>query len=392
MTAHALLSPSSASRWIACTPSARLESNFPDSTSQYAEEGSLAHAIGELELLYYSKKIKKGEYTKRISALKADPLYSEEMPEYIEIYTNLVKEIFSGAKKKTKDAIIEIEQKLDLTSYVPEGFGTGDCIIIADGTLHIIDLKYGKGVSVSAKENKQMMIYALGALEMFDFLYDINAVEMVICQPRLDNISSYTLSTNDLKAWADKILKPKAAEAYEGKGNYTAGDHCRFCKAKAVCKANAEYNLQIVNDYKLDDPALLSDSDISDILTKADSFKKWVAAIEEFALTEAVDNGKQWDGFKLVEGRSNRVYSDRDKVAETLLSNGIGEDLIYSKELLGITAMEKSITKKVFTDLLSDLIIKPQGKPTLVPNSDKREALNTIQNALDDFSNININN
>lgn len=383
---HAVLSPSGASRWLACTPSARLEQQFPDTAGEAAKEGTLAHELGELLIRYHVKDVKKAAYLKALKTIEEDPMYNADMRGHAESYAAFVMECLGEARKKTKDAFLRVESKLDLTEYVPEGFGTGDALVIADGVLNIIDLKYGKGVAVSCVNNKQMMLYALGALREFDYMYAIHTVRMTIYQPRLENISSFEMSVADLQLWAETELKPRASLAFEGAGDFVPGDHCRFCRAKAQCRANAEDKLQLAK-YEFRDDILLSDAEISDILGKADAFKSWLSSIEAYALSEAVDNGRKWEGFKLVEGRSNRTYLNQDEVARTLVENGYDEAVIYTKSLLGITAMEKTITKKVFDSLLGGLVIKPQGKPTLVPLTDKRPEWNSVESAQSDFSN-----
>lgn len=383
---HAILSPSGASRWLNCTPSARLEQNFPDSSGEAAKEGTLAHELGETMLRHQFGKLLDSEANEIIERIERDPRFTPDMMDHAANYAHYVIEAFFNAQRQTKDAVIQIEAQLNLTDYVPEGFGTGDAVIIADGTMDIIDLKYGKGVQVSCENNKQMMLYALGALREFDYMYDIKIVRMTIYQPRMDNISSFEMTVADLQTWAESKLKPLAQLAFDGLGEFKVGDHCRFCRAKAQCKANAGENLKMAQ-YDFAESVLLTDVEISDILSRASVFKSWLTSIEEMALTEATENGKQWPGFKLVEGRSNRVYSDEEKVAMALLKNGYGEDQIYTKKILGITAMEKTITKKTFESLLGDLIIKPQGKPTLVPESDKRVAWNSAESAKSDFSN-----
>jgi len=383
---HAILSPSGASRWLNCTPSARFEQNFPDSSGEAAKEGTLAHELGETILRHQFGQIINEQADETISRIELDPRYTPDMMDHAVNYAHFVIETFNNAQRQTKDAVIQIEASLNLTDYVPEGFGTGDAVIIADGNMGIIDLKYGKGVMVSCENNKQMMLYALGALREYDYMYDIQNVRMWIYQPRMDNISSFEMSVADLQAWAENELKPLAQLAFDGQGEFKVGDHCRFCRAKSQCKANAGENLKLAQ-YDFAESVLLTDAEISDILSRASAFKTWLTSIEEMALTEATENGKQWPGFKLVEGRSNRIYSDEDKVAKELVKNGFNEDQIYTKKILGITAMEKTITKKIFESLLSDLIIKPQGKPTLVPESDKRVAWNSTESAKNDFSN-----
>lgn len=383
---HAVLSPSSASRWLACTPSARLEEQFPDSTSDFAEEGSLAHEFGETILRHFNKELEMAAYSKKMCALAENKYYTTDLQVHAENYAAFVWAKFQTARKRDKQAVLRVEEKIDITAYVPEGFGTGDAIIIAEGVLEIVDLKFGKGFRVSADHNKQMMLYALGALDMFNFIYDIHTVRMTIYQPRLDNVSEWEISAEELELWGVNDLKPLAQKAFAGEGEYTAGAHCKFCKAKAQCKALAAYNMSLAK-YDFQDAALLTPSDIADILSQADQFKSWIASIEEYALQSALE-GENFPGFKLVEGRSVRRYSDEAKIAEVLTKNGFGEELIYDKKLKTITAMEKLVTKKTFNVLCGDLIIKPEGKPTLVPDIDPRPIYNSAEN---DFANINTN-
>jgi hypothetical protein len=384
--AHAILAPSSASRWLACTPSARLELDFPDKAGKAAAEGSLAHAISELLIKHKLKRIKPVQYKRELELHKKHELYEPAMLGYCEDYAVFVIERYNEAQQHTSDAILLTEEKVDLTHLVPEGFGTVDNQIIADGVMEIIDLKYGKGVEVSAEHNKQMMLYALGTLLQQDYIYDIKQVRMTIYQPRMENFSSFEMSVEDLKAWGETELKPKAAIAFKGEGEFVPGKHCQFCRARAVCRTNAAHQLELAGHDFLE-PVLLDDADVSDILTKAKDFEGWLTAVKEYALAQAL-GGKKWPGFKLVEGRSNRVYTDQSKVADALLKAGFAEDLIYKKELLGITAMEGEITKKKFSELLGDLVIKPSGKPTLVTQDDKRPELNSIDSAERDFANV----
>lgn len=385
MSAHAILSPSGASRWLACTPSARLEQQFSDKAGTAAAEGTLAHSLGELIIRYKTKQIIKTAYEKKLAEIKADKLYEPAMFDYAEDYAVYVLEQLSTAQAHTKDALLFIEEKIDLTDYIPEGFGTGDAAVIADGVLDFTDLKYGKGVPVSAVDNKQMMLYGLGMLKKFDFLYDIHTVRMTIYQPRLDSISTFEISATDLKHWAETELKPKAELAFKGEGEFAPGVNCRFCKAAGSCKANAEFNLQLAK-HDFADPKLLTDEEVSAILDREDLFTKWLTAVKDNALFEAVTNGKKWPNYKLVEGRSNRIYVDEEKVAETLKAKGLAEDKIYTKKLVGITAMEKELTKPVFNDLLGSLVIKPAGKAALVPATDKRPELNSVDAAVAEFA------
>jgi len=276
------------------------------------------------------------------------------------------------AKAKTPDAIFSIEQRLNFSEWVPEGFGTGDFVIIADGVMEICDLKYGKGVPVSAIGNKQMRLYALGAIAEFSFLYDIEKVRMTIIQPRLDSISTDEISADELLKWAEEELKPTAELAFKGEGEFCAGDHCKFCRAKAVCKARADKNMELAK-YDFEDPKTLDNNDIAFILARADELISWAKDVQEFALEQALQ-GEEFDGFKVVEGRSNRKYTSENQVAEILINHGFQENMIYTKKLDGISKIESAIGKKEVQRLLGDYIIKPPGKPTLVPVSDKRPA------------------
>ncbi|WP_126244363.1 DUF2800 domain-containing protein [Chitinophaga rhizosphaerae] len=386
MSSHAFLPPSSAKRWIACTLSAHLEAQFEDRAGIEAKRGTLAHLLAETMLKEKYGLISTTESAAILKECKLSPLYDDAMQVYMEDYVAYVVETFETIQAATPDAAIFIEVKLDMTEYVPEGFGTGDVTIIGDGRMRNIDLKYGKGVLVSAERNEQMMLYALGAIRKYGILYDIDVVEMTIYQPRRDNISDWELPTTELRKWAEEVVKPRAKLAFEGKGEFVPGEHCHFCRGKAVCRANAEKNLEIAQ-YDFRDGHLLSDQEVADILSRADQFQKWLTAVEEFALESAVQKGKRWPGYKLVEGRSNRVYSDREKAADALKAGGFSDTQIYEPQtLLSITAMEKAIGKKAFSVLLSDLIDKPPGKPALVPVSDKRPELNSIESAQNDFS------
>ena len=374
MGQHALLSASSSHRWLACPPSARLCEQYEDQTSEYAAEGTAAHALCEYKL------------KKALGMEAADPteclsFYDEEMEQCADSYVSYVLELLGEVKGTCKDPIVLIEQRLDYSRFVESGFGTGDCVIIADGTLYVIDYKHGKGVEVSAVENPQMQCYAIGALELFDGIYDINAVCMTIYQPRRANISVFTMSKDDLYAWAETVLAPTAKLAYEGKGEFCAGEHCRFCKAKAVCRKRAEYNLELAR-YDFELPSTLEDTEIEAILGRLDDLISWASDVKEYALQQAV-SGKEWNGWKLVEGRSNRRYISESAVADIVTKAGYDP---YEHKVLGITAMQKMLGRSRFDELLTGCIEKPQGKPTLVPESDKRPALTTI---LDDFKEEN---
>ncbi|WP_443660123.1 DUF2800 domain-containing protein [Clostridium algidicarnis] len=377
MAKHAILSASGASRWLACTPSARLEQNYPNSTSDFAREGTLSHELGELTLQKELKLISTRKYNSEVKKIQANELYTADMPDYVDIYVDTCMEKVAEAKAKTPDAVISLEQRLNFSRWVPEGFGTGDMVVIADGTIEIIDLKYGKGVPVSAIGNKQMRLYALGAIAEYEFLYDIENVKMTIIQPRLDSISTDEIKAEDLLRWAEEELKPKAELAFKGEGEFCAGDHCGFCRAKAVCKARADKNMELAK-YEFKESTLLEKEEIADILGKVKEFTKWAKDIEDYALQEAL-NGAEFPGWKVVEGRSNRKWTNEDKIGEILLGQGFLENIIYTKKLTGITNMETAIGKKEVVRLLGDYIEKPQGKPVLVVETDKRDVFNAAE-------------
>lgn len=364
MGKHALLSASSSRRWLNCTPSARLEEKFPsDNGSVYAEEGTAAHALAEHKL----KRMLKRRSKRPVSDYQCD-----EMEECTDGYVSYAMEQVELAKQNCKDPVVLIEQRLDYSAYVPEGFGTGDLLIVADGTLTVIDLKYGKGVAVDAEWNPQMMLYGLGALELFDAIYDIDTVRMTIYQPRLESVSTWEISVEGLMKWVEEELKPRAQLAINGEGEFRCGSWCRFCKAKNTCRARAEEYLKLAQ-MEFQPPALLSDEEIAEVLKVADDLAKWAADVYAFATDEAITHGKQWTGFKLVEGRSNRKYMDEEEVAEAARAAGYTD--IYKRSLVGIAEMEKLMGKKKFTEVLGKLVYKPQGKITLVTESDKRQAV-----------------
>jgi hypothetical protein len=384
MAAHAILSASGASRWMVCPPSARLEQDYPNKSSEFAKEGTLAHELGELGLQKGLELISTRKYNSEVKKIQANELFTADMPDYVGVYVNTCMEKVAEAKAKTPDAIFSIEQRLNFSEWVPEGFGTGDFVIIADGTMEICDLKYGKGVPVSAIGNKQMRLYALGAIAEFSFLYDIEKVKMTIIQPRLDSISTDEVTAEDLLKWAEEELKPTAALAFKGEGEFCAGEHCGFCRAKAVCKARADKNMELAK-YEFRTTTTLSDTDIADILSKADELAKWAKDVHEYALEQAVQ-GVEYPGYKVVEGRSNRKYTDESLVATSLLGHGYESKLIYKpQELQGLTNMEKLIGKKKLNELVGNYIIKPQGKPTLAPIEDKRPEF-VVAAAQNDFA------
>lgn len=375
MGEHALLSASSAHRWLKCTPSPVLELQFEEQSSAFADEGTAAHALAEYKLRRYL-----GQECERPES----EYENEEMERCTEEYLEYAAELITQAKTISKDTIILIEQKLDFSCYVPEGFGTGDLIVISDNVLEICDFKYGKGIEVSSENNPQMKLYALGALNLFGSLYDIKAVRMHIFQPRLENISISEISVDELTEWAETELKEKAGLAIKGEGKFLPGEHCRFCKARHKCRARAESFLEMAK-YDFKPPHLLSDDEVAELLEKAQLLSQWASDLWAYATEAAINEGKEWKGYKLVEGRTNRKYVDEQKVAELLIKSGYSD--IYKQSLLGISEMEKKLGKKKFSELLEGLIVKPEGKPTLVPENDKRPAISMNNTAMADFKN-----
>lgn len=369
--AHAILSASASSRWLHCTPSARLERKFPDASSPYALEGSRAHERAEY---FLNRFLKTGDSNVLIRE-------DVEMNDAVQAYVNICVEKINEARTASPDAQIKVEQRLDFSRWVPEGFGTGDTVMVSDKYFEIVDLKYGKGVPVSAINNSQMRLYALGMYEAFSYLYGADEVRMTIVQPRLDSVSTETISVDDLLTWGEEVKK-KAKIAFAGKGDFCAGNHCRFCKARNTCRAHAEYELKNVKEDL--QTAELEDFEISDILLRAKGIKTWLDGLESYALGKALD-GYDWPGMKLVEGRSNRKITDDVIAANNLMNAGFGAEEIYKPQALrSITDLEKLCGKKMFSELMSGVIEKPPGKPTLVSADDKRQAIE-LQNVKNDF-------
>ena len=371
-SSHALLSASSAHRWLNCTPSARLTEAIEDITSEFAQEGTDAHALCEYKLNNF------------IGVKDSYPemqYYSQEMEDCANGYVAYISEIYEELKNDHADPVIFVETRLDFSRYVPDGFGTGDALIASNKVLHIIDYKHGKGVEVSAIDNPQMKLYALGALELFDFLYDIEKVVMTIYQPRLSNISTYEITIEDLLKWANDELIPKAQMAFKGEGKLSCGAWCKFCKLKATCQERARVNMELAK-YDFLEASLLSNEEIAEILKKSDDFVSWISDVKEYALSEAL-KGSKFNGFKVVEGKSNRKFTDEEAVAKEVQKLGVDP---YDHKLKSITEMTKLLGKEKFK-VLDGYITKPHGKPTLVPDTDKRPEYNS---AALDFENIEI--
>ena len=383
---HALLSASGASRWMKCNPSARLEDMFPDCSSEYAEEGTLAHEISELKLTKYLKTMSLRTFNSKMKKLKSHKLYKPEMENYTDVYVDNIKELLMSFDKP---GIAEIEKKVDFSEYVPEGFGTCDFVTVDNETLYIRDLKYGRGVPVSAQDNPQLMLYSLGAYLEFSLFKDIENINMGIIQPRLDIVSIFEISADELMKWAENEVKPNAEKAFKGEGDFKVGQ-CTFCRAKALCRARAEANMSLETEMKLKGN-ILSNEEMGEILNRARDVVKWVKDIENYC-QQAILRGEYVPGWKVVEGRSVRAFSDTEKAMEVLKEKGVAEELMYERKVLTLTQLEGVVGKKDFNEYVGDFIIKPKGKPTLVPESDKRAPyVNDVINASDDFINLDNN-
>lgn len=396
---HALLSASSASRWLMCTASPRFEAQFPETTSEYAEEGRLAHSLCELKVLKkFTTSIKPSAYKTRLNKLKKEPLYTEEMDRTSDLY---IEHLTEKAMGYNSPPLVNAEVKVDFSEYVPDGFGTCDCIMIGGDMLDITDYKHGKGVPVSAEGNPQMRLYALGALKKYEPFYGgmIQRVRMTIDQPRIQSeLSSETITVDELKAWGETI-KPIAQMAFSGFGEFKPGDHCRFCRGKAQCRARADANTAL-EDFKdcllpttknveqaqqnagANAPAMLTHDEIGELLVRGQNLVQWYKDLEEYALN-ALLNGEEIAGWKVVAGRSNRTFSDQEAALAAVIAAGYDESLVYERKPKTLTGLEELMGKKDFAEKIGQYVVKPLGKPTLAPMSDKREPYST---AAADFS------
>lgn len=400
---HATLSPSSACRWLVCTPSLKLEQQFEDKGSDYAAEGTLAHALAELKARkYFCARMSKGDYTKELNKLKETKLYEgEELRDPKDYWSEMMSctdEYLDYLKKITLSYPampgVTLEQRVDMTSYAPNCWGTADCIIIGGDMLNIVDFKYGKGVEVNAAENPQMKLYALGALTRYHMIYSIKKVVMHIFQPRINNISTFESTAEKLINWGIFTVRPAAEKAMKGEGEYIADEHCKFCKARFTCRKRAELNTAVADFKGLDlekqiapMPPLVTDQEIGDLLNKGRFLKDWLADLKEYALN-AILQGKQIPGWKAVEGRSRRVFDDTDRAFEDLKQAGYDEAVLYERKPLTLSALEKAIGKKTFAEVVGSHIVTPQGNPTLVPESDKQPPFK-LRDAKSDFKDIN---
>lgn len=367
---HAFLSASSSYRWLACPPSSLACAEIQERASPYARQGTDAHSLCEY-------KVSKALGLDVKNPTEDLEYFDAEMDYCSDEYCNFVMEQYAQAKKLCSDPLIMLEERLDFSQWVPEGFGTGDCVIVADRELHIIDYKHGLGILVESEENPQLKCYALGAIYAYDGIYDIETVKMSIFQPRRDNVGTTVMGKAELLKWAENTLAPTAQLAMNGGGEYSAGEHCQFCKIKATCRKRAEYSLEMAR-YDFEMPTNLDPHEIASILPKIDALVSWANDIKEYALRQALC-GVKYPGYKVVEGKSNRRFIDDAAVAAAVENAGFDP---YEKKLLGITAMTSLLGEKKFKELLGGLITKPPGKPTLVSDRDRRPAMNT---AIDDF-------
>lgn len=372
MGVHARFSPSAGKRYLSCPPALLLEEQFEDEQSPYALEGSAGHSLAE-HLIKKHLKVR--------SKRPVSDYFSDELVEAVEEYVSYVIGEIEEAKRSCTNPVFAVEQRIDLGLHVKDCFGTADMVIITDNKVHIIDLKLGKGVMVDAEENVQLMIYGLGVLDITEMLYDIKKVELTIVQPRLEHLSTWVLPAEKLHCWGEQEFEPKARMALTGEGDYKAGDWCRFCKARFTCRARSEEFLSLAK-MEFKEPPLLSDEEMAEVLQKADELNKWAEEVYTYAQNEAVVHHKEWPGFKLVEGRSNRKYTDEEKAVDAAKKAGYTD--IFRASLIGITEMERLMGKKTFKEVLGQLVYKPQGKVTLVPVSDKREPIN-LATAESDF-------
>lgn len=382
-TQHALLSASSAHRWLHCTGSPLLEKEFPDTTSVYAQEGTLAHELCELKLKKYTTVMPKGTYTRAHNKIMKSELWQNEMESTSETYLEYVKGIMLACE--IAPAVL-IEKRVDFSRYVPEGFGTADCLILAGDTLHVIDYKHGKGVVVDADHNPQMMLYALGAMDELSLLYRFKSVHMTIVQPRVNNISEFTMTADELREWGESVVKPKAEAAISGKGEFEAGDWCRFCRAKQQCKTRYESNDSLYPELSArHDPRLITLEELGEYLKRGRDMAAWLEDMKEYALSESLA-GADVPGWKAVEGRGSRAFTDTDEAVDTLIKNGIDESVLYERRVLTLAQMEKAVGKKAFGEIVGNLVVKNPGKPTLVEESDKRPKITNQPTAADVFN------
>lgn len=382
--AHAKLSASGANQWLNCPPSIKASAGIVDTSSEFAKEGTFAHELSELYFSNLYENLSDVDFKQQLEQSKANEYYSEELREYVEQYVDIVEEKVNEAKAQD-EPILFFEHRLDLTRYVPESFGTGDVVVYYNGTVEIIDLKFGKGVEVSVLNNPQLRLYGLGAYELFKDFEDIHTIKMTIVQPRLNNISSESVDADDLVEWGMNTVNPQAIKAYNGVGEFHAGSHCRFCKIRHTCRARAEANDVNADDMKA--PETLTDDELSELLHKLPDIKRWASEVEDYCKQQAYENNRNFNGWKVVEGRATRKYVDDEQVYERLKEHYDPQEVTETK-VLSISKLEKQLGKKKVSEMLSDLVTKPQGKPALVTEDDKRQPItNSAESDFTEFIN-----
>ena len=373
MSSHALLSPSSAHRWLNCPLAPRLEATLPEKPSEYAREGTVAHSVCEITAKKKFKKVKAAEYNRVIKKLKTDAVWDDEMLHTAETYVEHLTEL---AMEFANEPYIAFEVKVDISDYVPEAFGRCDCVMFGGDTLIITDYKHGKGVPVSPDENPQLMLYALGALKLYKPLFGValKKVAVYIDQPRIGAYDGWTCTVDELLAWGESV-KPKAQMAFMGFGEYHAGDWCRFCRANGICKAQAEQQIGAFDDFSAavgNPTALLSPSEMGEVLKRGETLVSWYETVREKAL-ESLLNGEKIPGYKVVEGRSSRCWTDQDAALDKLQESGVDRALIYDSVPKTLAQLEKMLGTVKFKELVGEFVTKPQGKPTIAPESDSRQ-------------------
>lgn len=384
--AHAKLSASGASRWATCPGSVQMEDGIPDKESVYAQEGTLAHEMSELKLKHYldPKGFGKRKLNAAIKKLKENELYQAEMDSYTDTYVDFIKE---KALSFPSNPYIEIEKRVDFSRWVDGGFGTCDCILIHGSTLSIIDLKYGKGVPVSSEQNEQLILYALGAYDAFNLIYNLDKIELNIVQPRINNFSTWEISLTELLLWGD-YFKVQAEKALGGNGELVpSAKACKFCKARDICTARAENNLSLESEIKLKPNEIPKDK-LYEYISRGEDIAKWVADLKAYALDMCL-RGEEVKGLKAVAGRTSRSWTNQDEAINKLIEGGIDEAIIYDKVPLTLAKLEKALGKQQFTALVGDLVVTSEGKPTLVFENDKRPAITNTVNATSIFKPLN---
>ena len=399
---HAILSPSSAARWINCPPSAKINAQAPQQDTAYTREGTLAHAVAELKARkYFLTGIGPRKFTIEMNKLKADESWQDEMDGYTDDYLDALKDIAEGYPEAP---YVALEQKVDFSEYVPEGFGTADCIMIGRGdpsttdavpshegrpadVLNVVDFKYGKGVAVSAEENPQMMLYALGALANYELIYDIGLIRMTIVQPRIKaEPDTWTITPERLREWAEGVVKPAAALAAKGEGEFAEGAWCRFCAIRGSCRARAAANTAL-EDFGLRQPPELTDAEVAQALSLGQRLSEWLKDIEEYALGACLD-GREIPGWKAVAGRSVRAWTDQDAAFKAAREGGVPDEMLYDRRPVTLAGLEKILGKKQFGAILAEYVTTPPGKPTLAKADDKRAAITGRPAAKDDFEEL----